>query len=151
MIPKKITILSEDFPPYAGGIAQWAHGVATSLHDLGHTVNVVTRYRSQYVPFQYPFPLTFMNGSYWKQLRTYYCYRSIKQLYRDGIVPDAIIATTWNCARGIVALAHRYQSRVVTVAHGLEMTRTMSFLKRRWLTRTLRDCDRVIEIGRAHV
>jgi phosphatidyl-myo-inositol dimannoside synthase len=147
MTPKKITILSEDFPPYAGGIAQWAHGVATSLYNLGHTVNVLTRYRRNYVPFQYPFPLKFMAGSHWKQLRTYYCRRSVKELYQAGRVPDCIIATTWNCARGIVDLGHRYNSRIVTVAHGLEMTRTMSFIKQWWLKRTLRACDRVIAVS----
>jgi phosphatidylinositol alpha-1,6-mannosyltransferase len=147
MKPLRIVILSEDFPPYAGGIAQWAHGVATSLHQLGHQVSVVTRYRRSFVPFRHPFPLHFMHGGHWKQLRTWYCRRAIRDLYRRGERPAVIIATTWNCARGILTIAHRHGTRVVIIVHGLEVTRTMPFLKRWWLKRTLRASHQVIAVS----
>lgn len=142
-------MFSEDFPPVSGGIAQWAAGVAKSLHCQGYEVRVLTRYRRKYASFsaRHEFPILYIKGKRWKQLRSWYCYRSIKKLYQEGYQPDLIIATTWNFARGIINLAHKNRTKLITVVHGLEVTRKMSFIKKLWLKRTLQKSDLVIAVS----
>ncbi|RMH64302.1 MAG: glycosyltransferase family 1 protein [Calditrichaeota bacterium] len=62
--------------------------------------------------------------------------------------PDMVIATTWNVARGLTDVCRRNSIRLVTVIHGLEVTRRMNGLKRRWLRRTLLNSHRVIAVSR---
>lgn len=146
---KKIIIFSEDFPPVSGGIAQWAAGVAKSLHRQGQEVRVLTRYRHKYAAYSgsYEFPIIYMKGKRWKQLRSWYCHRSIKSIYQQGYQTDLIIATTWNFARGITNLARKNQTKIITVVHGLEVTRKMSFIKKLWLQRTLKKSDLVVAVS----
>ncbi len=62
--------------------------------------------------------------------------------------PDVIIGTTWNFTRGLIPVARKSGIPVVTVAHGLEVTRSMNFIKRRWLGRTLGRSHRVVAVSR---
>lgn len=146
---KKIVIFSEDFPPNSGGVAQWAAGVAQSIHNMGHELRVLTRYRAEYPPNPnlYKFPILYMKGKRWRQLRSWYCYKHIKDIYRQGYKPDLIIATTWNFSRSVLKLARRNRTKIVTIVHGLEVTRKMSALKRKWLERTLRGNDLVVSVS----
>lgn len=149
MNKRKVIIYSEDFPPYPGGIAQWAAGVANSLIKLGHEVRVITRYREKYSDkFQeWKFLVQYVQGDHWKQLRSWYWYKSLKQLLNNGVLPDLIIATTWNCSRGLLAITKKNNIKLVTVAHGLEVTRKMSAIKKKWLSRTLKKNDYVISVS----
>jgi hypothetical protein len=39
-------ILTENFPPFiGGGIAEWTHGIAHSLSELGHRVTVFAKWK----------------------------------------------------------------------------------------------------------
>ncbi len=148
---KNIIVLSEDFPPYTGGIAQWAAGVADSLQRLGHNVQLFTRFRPEFVGVKsrrYDFPVHYIHGRRWQQLRSYYCYRAIKPVYDTDGKPDVIIATTWNVARGVLPLTKKYGTKLITVVHGLEVTRKMPFYKKRWLTKTLNGSFRVISVSK---
>ncbi|HED09058.1 MAG TPA: glycosyltransferase family 1 protein [Caldithrix abyssi] len=146
---KKIYIFSEDFPPYSGGIAQWALGMAQSLAEAGHRVSVFTRRRADF-PVRAtgrPFEVCFIEGQNWKQGRSYYCRQSLKNRLRSE-VPDIVIATTWNVARGLKHLCRRHGVKLVTVIHGLEVTRKMPLIKRRWLQSTLLGSHKVIAVSR---
>jgi phosphatidylinositol alpha-1,6-mannosyltransferase len=145
---KKILIISEDFPPYPGGIAQWALGVAGCIHRQEYQVYVITRLRENHVPAQQPYPLLFMEGQHWKKFRTQYVSRAFRNFLEQRGVPDLVIATTWNCARGLVPLTCKLGIKTVVVAHGLDVTRTMPFWKRWWLKRTMRRCDVVVAVSR---
>ena len=148
--PLKILIFSEDFPPDVGGIAQWAFGMATALQRLGQRVAVLTRYREGYRPVSLPetgFPVFWMYGKRWPQLRTWHCRRHLRRYLSRGNRPDLVLATTWNFARGILGLSRRTGFRLVTVAHGLEVTRTMSAPKRRWMRKTFLHSFRVIAVS----
>jgi phosphatidylinositol alpha-1,6-mannosyltransferase len=150
MTPKKIVIFSEDFPPYPGGIAQWAFGVANGLHRLGHEIHVITRNRPEYNSGKadnLEYPISCIKGKYWKKLRTWYCYRALRDFYGEGQRPDLVLATTWNFARGVVSLTRKNGTKLVTVVHGLEVTRKMSGLKKHWLKNTLRSSHRTISVS----
>lgn len=147
---KKIVIFSEDFPPTSGGIAQWAAGVANSIYRMGHDLRVITRYRSNDHSgnnSKWKFPIHFVKGKHWKKLRSWYCYKSIKNLYKEGFLPDLIIATTWNFARSITNITKKKGTKLLLVVHGLEVTRKMSLIKRKWLSRTLVRSDLVIAVS----
>jgi phosphatidylinositol alpha-1,6-mannosyltransferase len=148
--PLNILVFSEDFPPYPGGIAQWAQGVAGGLSGLGHKVLVITRKREKYKPVEMTdsgYAVQTIQGRKWKQLRTWYCYQAVKSLYATDFRPDWIFATTWNFSRGIVRLTRKRKSRLVTVAHGLEVTRSMPAFKRGWMTKTLGQSDFVVSVS----
>jgi len=150
MTQKRLVIFSEDFPPYSGGIAQWAAGMATALAKSGHTITVFARFRMDYPaePDQYPFDIHWVYGNHWRQLRTWYCYRAMRDFLLKQQSLDAIIATTWNTARGLLVLCRQYHIPLITVIHGLEVTRNMSRLKALWLKKTLLSCRFVIAVSR---
>lgn len=145
-----VVIFSEDFPPQTGGIAQWAAGVAQSLHHLGFRVILVTRRWKEFpehAPTAYPFALHYVYGDHWKKLRTLYWRRAIRALYAEGIRPDLLIASTWNAARGVLDIASDKGARTVVAIMGLEVTRPMSVIKRWWCRRTLQKADFLIAIS----
>jgi len=146
-----VTIFSEDFPPNVGGIAQWAYGVANAIHKLSHHVHVLTRYHRTYPPIPenvMSYPVEYMKGNYWKQLRTWYCYRGMKRSFHMGNKPDLIIATTWNFTRGIITIAKKYSINLVTVVHGLDVTRKITRTKKWWLSNTLNASDLVVAVSK---
>ena len=145
----KVIIYSEDFPPYPGGIAQWAAGVANSLAKLGNDIKVITRFREKYSDTlqEWKFLVQYVQGNHWKQLRSWYWYKSLNGLLKEGALPDLIIATTWNCSRGLLATSKKKKIKFITVAHGLEVTRKMSYIKKKWLSRTLKKSDYVISVS----
>ncbi|MCD4693025.1 MAG: glycosyltransferase family 4 protein [Calditrichales bacterium] len=149
MKSKTILIFSEDFPPYSGGIAQWAFGMANSLSRLGHNVKIYTRYRKEFEiqPSSQNYPVCFIEGENWKKLRTYYAHRTVRQYFDSGEKADLIIATTWNIGRGIYKVAKRMSVPLITVAHGLEVTRKMPFLKKLWLKKTLKQSSLTIAVS----
>jgi phosphatidyl-myo-inositol dimannoside synthase len=154
---KHILLFTEDFPPYTGGIAQWALGMADSLHESGHRLEVFTRYRDEThreSHQEHDFTVRYIFGNNWKKLRTLYCKRSITERLTQNNKPDLIIGTTWNFTRGILRPAMKHNIPVITVCHGLEVTRKMNFLKRRWLRRTLTNSTKVVAVSRftrAHI
>lgn len=148
---RQIVVFSEDFPPNVGGIAQWAAGVARSLHRMGYGVRVLTRHmnsEAEKVQSTEPYPVVQVHGNRWRQFRSLYAYRAMKSIYASGPKPDAVVATTWNIARGLVREVKKHDTMLVVVVHGLEVTRKMSWLKRRWLIQTLNSADRIIAVSR---
>ncbi len=122
--------------------------MAQSLAADGHRVSVFTRRRADFpVPANgHPFEVHFIEGQNWKQGRSYYCRQSLKNRLRSE-VPDIVIATTWNVARGLKQLCRRHGVKLVTVIHGLEVTRKMPLIKRRWLQSTLLGSHRVVAVS----
>jgi phosphatidylinositol alpha-1,6-mannosyltransferase len=92
-------------------------------------------------------PVTFAEGKRWKRYRTWYWRRAARNLLRSRSSPDLILCTTWNCARGVLPVAWHRCVPVVTVVHGLEVTRPMPSYKRWWLRRTLLGSDRVVAVS----
>jgi len=147
---KKILIFSEDFPPADGGIAQWAAGMAKSFQQLGYEVAVLTRFidsKTAEVQTRESYAVSHIHGNYWKKLRTWYAHKGVRSVIKSGFVPDVVIATTWNLARGITSLAKKYGFRLILVVHGLEVTRKMTPMKQKWLQDTLNASDLVVSVS----
>jgi len=144
---KRIVIFSEDYPHTSGGIAQAAYGMAHGLTAAGHAIEACIRRRGP-VPAQGDgVPVTYAEGKRWKLYRTWYWRRAARRRFESGSSPDLVICTTWKCARGVLPVARRSRIPVVTVVHGLEITRPMTGLKRWWLRRTLLGSHRVIAVS----
>ncbi|MCA0444681.1 MAG: glycosyltransferase family 4 protein [Bacteroidetes bacterium] len=150
MANRKITILSEDFPPYPGGIAQWAAGIGKGLVSAGNEVTVLFRPRPELAEFdqeKWPFRTLPIEGKNWKRFRTWISKRAVKNLLATETKPDLIIATTWNMARGIVSLCKDNNIPLILVVHGLEVTRPMPFLKKLWLKHTLNKVTQIVAVS----
>ncbi|NUQ81545.1 MAG: glycosyltransferase family 4 protein [Bacteroidetes bacterium] len=148
---ERILILSEDYPPYPGGIAQWARGMARGLAGAsGADVRVLYRPRKEFKvpPVDSGLTLIPIQGKRWKQFRTWICRKAVRETISSGFRPDLIIATTWNVARGLTGLKEKHGFRLVLVVHGLEITRPMPALKRWWLSETLEKVDQIISVSR---
>jgi phosphatidylinositol alpha-1,6-mannosyltransferase len=145
---RRVLIVSEDYPPYPGGVAHWAAGMAAGLTRLHHRVTVLTRERETPTASsnaESPVIVT-IRGRRWRQFRTWYFRQAVRKLLRRESF-DAVIATTWNAARGIEGPVRRSGARMACVAHGLEVTRRMPILKRRWLVRTLCRCQDIVAVS----
>jgi len=145
---RRILIVSEDYPPYPGGVAQWAAGMALALNRRGHSVTVLSRERGTPAaePGAESLTLRTIRGRRWRQFRSWHFRRAAGALL-DREPQDLVIATTWNAARGIAGPVLRRGGRLACVAHGLEVTRRMPGLKRLWLAHTLRRCECVIAVS----
>ncbi|RMH64300.1 MAG: glycosyltransferase family 1 protein [Calditrichaeota bacterium] len=133
----KFFILTEDYPPAPGGIAQWARGVAHSLARLKHDVTVITRIKpGATLTDDSVLRMVALPVWQWINLRLLYLYAATYwQIIKHR--PDVIIATTWNLAA--IALKGRswFGYRVVTVYHGLEVTKNLTARHKRLLLRVL--------------
>jgi hypothetical protein len=92
---RRILIVSEDYPPYPGGVAQWAAGMAVGLAGLRHQVTVLTRERE--TPPARPGAgnpdIRTIRGGRWRQHRTWYFRQAVgRVLQRESF--DVVIATT---------------------------------------------------------
>ncbi len=94
------------------------------------------------------YELSLIEGEGWRRWRTIFCRRAIRRYFASGAEADLVIATTWNVARGLVGTARAREIPLVTVVHGLEVTRKMTRLKRKWLRRTLEKSTLVIAVSR---
>jgi len=125
MIQKPVAVFSEDFPPTSGGIAQWALGVAAQLGLYFEPVFVFTKRKS--VPDRCfyqdaPFTLIRMRGHDWRKYRAFYSrYYGWKFLLKHS--RPILIATTWGLSQGLYPLKKAFSFTLITVAHGLEVTR----------------------------
>ncbi|MFC0877970.1 glycosyltransferase family 4 protein [Saccharicrinis sp. FJH2] len=146
----KITICSEDFPPVVGGIAQWAKGIADGLSEQNTKVNVHCRHFDNYPPeFEkdFGYRVSYHKRKDWKRKRTFYWKSILSEQIASGDVPDFCIATTWNASRGLTGICKRNGIKLITIAHGLEVTRKMPFLKKIWLRYTFNQCFKVIAVS----
>ncbi|OQY28405.1 MAG: hypothetical protein B6244_07335 [Candidatus Cloacimonetes bacterium 4572_55] len=147
----RIAILSEDFPPWTGGIAQWAYGIASSLGRMGHEVTVCAKKKSvknSNMHDRASYRVVTMGGTQWKYLRALYSGYYATKLYLEKPRFDLIISTTWNIAMAPAFLFRGTPVKTIVVAHGLEVTRNMSDLRLRLLAYTLRHSTMTVAVSR---
>ena len=147
-----ISIITGHFPPSkGGGIAEWAFGVARELPRLGHKTLVYVTHRKNRdlsIHNDEEFICKPMYGRNWHEFHRFYAaYYMWKILRKD---PDTIfIATTWGMAKPFKFLKKYFpKSKMIVVAHGLEITRLNSKRELRAIRSVVESCDLILSVSR---
>lgn len=147
-----IAIITGHFPPSkGGGIAEWAFGVARELPRLGHKTSVYVTHRKSRdlsIHNDEDFICKPMYGRNWHEFHRFYsAYYMWKILRKD---PDTIfIATTWGMAKPFKFLKKYFpKSKMIVVAHGLEITRLNSKRELRAIRSVVESCDLILSVSR---
>ena len=147
-----IAIITGHFPPSkGGGIAEWAFGVARELPRLGHKTLVYVTHRKNRdlsIHNDEEFICKPMHGRNWHEFHRFYAaYYMWKILRKD---PDTIfIATTWGMAKPFKFLKKYFpKSKMIVVAHGLEITRLNSKRELRAIRSVVESCDLILSVSR---
>ena len=126
-IVMNIAIITGHFPPSkGGGIAEWALGIARELPKLGHTTSVYVTHRKDRdlsIHKDEKFECLPMYGRNWHEFHRFYAGYYMWKILREN--PETVfIVTTWGMAKAFNFLKKRYpKSKMIVVAHGLEITR----------------------------
>ena len=126
-IVKKFVLITENFPPCAGGgIAEWALGISENLSSMNHQVTVLSKWQKQTdinIHKDKLFRLKRMAGHDWRKFRYWYSLFYLWLFLRSN--PECyIIATTWELGYCFVFLKKYFPlAKLVTIAHGREVTK----------------------------
>ena len=124
---KNVAIITGHFPPCkGGGIAEWALGIARELPKIGYQTSVYATNRKDRdltVHEDESFSCVTMYGRNWHEFHKWYSMYYMWKILNKN--PETIfIATTWGMAKSYSYLKKKYPlSKMIVVAHGLEVTR----------------------------
>lgn len=144
----KILLITEDYPPTSGGIAQWAFGIVRELISLKHDVTVLTRSGIfQLEEFEFSGErIVKMNSWKWTEFRSIYiAYYSLKECFFNK--PDLVIASTWNIGAFLASIKKAFSFKVVLAYHGLEVTKQLNAKRRFKLLRAIKNADLNIAVS----
>tara|TARA_B100001250_G_scaffold108633_2_gene91680 strand:+ start:1885 stop:3006 length:1122 start_codon:yes stop_codon:yes gene_type:complete len=134
-----------------GGIAEWAFGIAKELPNLGYKTSVYARHRKDLdleTHRDENFEIYPMYGRNWHEFHRFYsAYYMWKILRKNN---DTIfIATTWEMAKPFNFLKKRFpKSKMIVVAHGLEITRIKSSSELKVINNVISSSDIVLAVSR---
>ena len=147
-----VAIITGHFPPMrGGGIAEWAFGIAKQLPNLGYKTSVYARHRKDLdleTHRDENFEIYPMYGRNWHEFHRFYsAYYMWKILRKNN---DTIfIATTWEMAKPFNFLKKRFpKSKMIVVAHGLEITRIKSSSELKVINNVISSSDIVLAVSR---
>ena len=147
-----VAIITGHFPPSkGGGIAEWAFGVARVLPKIGYKTSVYVTHRKDRnlnIHNNEQFTCKPMYGRNWHEFHRFYAgYYMWKILKKD---PDTIfITTTWGMAKPFKFIKKYYpKSKMIVVAHGLEITRLKSSRELRSISKVVSSSDLVLSVSR---
>ena len=147
-----VAIITGHFPPMrGGGIAEWAFGIAKELPNLGYKTSVYARHRKDLdleTHRDENFEIYPMYGRNWHEFHRFYsAYYMWKILRKNN---DTIfIATTWEMAKPFTFLKKRFpKSKMIVVAHGLEITRIKSSSELKVINNVISSSDIVLAVSR---
>ena len=147
-----VAIITGHFPPMrGGGIAEWAFGIAKELPNLGYKTSVYARHRKDLdleTHRDENFEIYPMYGRNWHEFHRFYsAYYMWKILRKNN---DTIfIATTWEMAKPFNFLKKRFpKSKMIVVAHGLEITRIKSSSELKVINNVISSSDIVLAVSR---
>ena len=147
-----IAIITGHFPPSkGGGIAEWALGIARELPKLGHNTSVYVTYqknRDLSIHKNEQFDCKPMYGRNWHEFHRFYAGYYMYKILKDN--PDTVfITTTWGMAKPFKFLKKRFpESKMVVVAHGLEITRLQSKKDLKSMTQVISNADLILSVSR---
>ena len=147
-----VAIITGHFPPSkGGGIAEWAFGVARTLPKFGYKTSVYVTHRKDRnlnIHKNEQFTCKPMYGRNWHEFHRFYAgYYMWKILKKD---PDTIfITTTWGMAKPFKFIKKYYpKSKMIVVAHGLEITRLKSSRELRSISKVVSSSNLVLSVSR---
>ncbi|MEE9229290.1 MAG: glycosyltransferase family 4 protein [Acidobacteriota bacterium] len=128
----KLLILGEEIPPCSGGVAQWGYWLGRKLHERGFRVIYAARVdyaqpKSFYGDAFEVYPIPADDWRHHKDRHTFGALWKIWRLHR----PALILCLTWKQARIPLLLRRLTGWRVAVIAHGMEITKRGSRLRRR--------------------
>ena len=147
-----IAIITGHFPPSkGGGIAEWALGIARELPKLGHTTSVYVTHRKNRdlsIHKDEKFDCHPMYGRNWHEFHRFYAGYYMWKILKEN--PDTVfIVTTWGMAKSFNFLKKRYpKSKMIVVAHGLEITRLKPSRELNTMTKVVSSSDLVLSVSR---
>ena len=147
-----IAIITGHFPPSkGGGIAEWALGIARELPKLDHTTSVYVTHRKDRdlaIHKEEQFECRPMYGRNWHEFHRFYAGYYMWKILKEN--PETIfIVTTWGMAKAFNYLKKRYpKSKMIVVAHGLEITRLKSLRELKTMTKVVSSSDLVLSVSK---
>ena len=147
-----IAIITGHFPPSkGGGIAEWALGIARELPKLGHTTSVYVTHRKDRdlsIHKDEKFDCHPMYGRNWHEFHRFYAGYYMWKILKEN--PDTVfIVTTWGMAKSFNFLKKRYpKSKMIVVAHGLEITRLKPSRELNTMTKVISSSDLVLSVSK---
>ena len=149
---KNVAIITGHFPPCkGGGIAEWALGIARELPKIGYQTSVYATNRKDRdlsVHKDEAFSCVTMHGRNWHEFHKWYSMYYIWKILNKN--PETIfIATTWGMAKSYSYLKKKYPlSKMIVVAHGLEVTRLKEGKELTSFKNVVNDSDLILCVSR---
>ena len=128
----KFLILGEEIPPCSGGVAQWGYWLGRKLHERG--LRVIYAARADYAR-----PQAFYGDAFevhpipaddWRHRKDRHTLSALWKIWRSH-QPGLVLCLTWKQARIALLLRRLTGWRVAVIAHGMEITKKGSRLRRR--------------------
>ena len=154
MIKKNICIITEEFrPSLKGGIATWSTELAGYLNKQNYNLNVYLKKRGgiskSFNIENLPYELNLISGRDWAYFKKWYIALSLFNYLRKKNKP-IIFSTNWELSQGLINYKKYFQFSLITVLHGLEVTRLKSKKYKKKIKdfeKTLLLSDRVISVS----
>ena len=145
-------VISEEFPPKDGGVAQFAEGLTRALHTARPDTILFARQDSVRVPLR-PLPgvpAQVLTGWRWKQLRHLHMLghaRHLRRLAREA-GSTVVLCMNWKLALAPLSLLRSEPSaRLVIFAHGADVLYPTSAAKKTMLRRAFTGAYRGIAVS----
>lgn len=144
-------ILTENFRPFVGGgIAEWTHGVADSLRQLGHQVTVFAKWKKKVrldLHKDKSYTVKPMYGRDWGRYRYWYSFYYLWKILRENPA-TIVIATTWDLAAPLAVLRKLFpDARLIVIAHGKDIAKVRSWRMLRRFRKTIEVSDLVSAVS----
>ena len=151
---KNICIVTEEFrPSLKGGIATWSREIADYFHSKSYNVTVYLKkhggIKKSFNVNNLPYKIHLISGRDWAFFKKWYVFFSIFKYLKNKNKP-IIISTNWELSQGIVFYKNIFQFSLVTILHGLEVTRLNSLKYNNRITsfkKTLMRSDKIISVS----
>ena len=149
---KNVAIITGHFPPCkGGGIAEWALGIARELPKIGYQTSVYATNRKDRdltVHKDESFSCVTMYGRNWHEFHKWYSMYYMWKILNKN--PETIfIATTWGMAKSYSYLKKKYPlSKMIVVAHGLEVTRLKDVKELTSFKNVVNDSDLILCVSK---
>ena len=136
-----------------GGIATWSREIADYLHSKSYNVTVYLKkqggIKKSFDVKNLPYKIHLIAGRDWAFFKKWYIFFSIFKYLKNNNKP-IIISTNWELSQGIIFYKNLFHFSLVTILHGLEVTRLNSLKyknRTKSFKKTLMCSDKIISVS----